>query len=543
MSSQDSLQESKTICPHCWHGFYPDEALFISKHPDLFGDPVAGEAEHRRFAPHEITTGRGDEALDSKGWKMTERACPHCHLQIPQPVLRKRPFFISVVGAPRSGKTYFLTSMVHGLRKDLIRYFGLSLNDSDSHEVKAFLEYEKELFYPSDPMRLTFLHKTQETGSLYNKVLLDGVEVQLPKPFIFTLRPMESHPLAAKLNVKARRNLVLYDNAGESFEFLKEKSGQNRVTQHLSECDAVLFNFDPLQCPDARKRLASVSTDPQVSRLVTVYRQETILSEVVNRIRRHRRLADQEKSTAVLAVCVQKYDVWKSLVPHGNVITADGESQAVIDHASIEFDERQGIGGLDIEEINWISLIVRAFVHDLCPEFVALAEASFRTVRYFPVSALGTSPQLDESASPVAAEANLLKVRPSDVQPFRVTHPMLWLLHKWGLVFRTKRPLDRANKLPQAVIDKVTAEQIWVKSPHSKRVFVLDRDYAGSIIVDPYAGKMLWVPSVQEVTSESAPAATPAPAAPPVRPTAPARSPLKLDPGPQVPRRGWFRKS
>jgi hypothetical protein len=543
MSTDGLLHESKTVCPHCWHRFYPDEALFISKHPELFGDPVAGETENRRFAPHEISKGSGGEPLDPKGWKMTERACPQCHLQVPLPVLTRRPYFISVVGAPRSGKTYFLTSMVHGLRKDLVRFLGLTLNDSDSHEVKAFLEYEKELFFPSDPNSLTFLHKTQETGSLYNKVILDGVEVQLPKPFIFTLRPMESHPLAAKLKVAAQRNLVLYDNAGESFEFLKEKAGHIRVTQHLSECDAVLFNFDPLQCPDARTRLASVSHDPQVSQMSATYRQETILSEVVNRIKRHRALSDGEFAPSVLAVCVQKYDVWKSLVPHGTTINDDGGGKSVVDHSSIEYDQRRGIGGLDIEEINTISLLIRSFIQDLCPEFVALAEASFRTVRYFPVSALGTSPELEDGQTTVDAGANLLKVRPANLQPFRVTHPMLWLLHKWGLILRTTRSKDRASSLPQGEIQKATPYQLTVLSPVSRRVLILDFEYAESVIIDPYVGKPVWIPKAQGIGCATGPnEAQPAKPASPA-PTPPARKALSLDPPPPPPpRRGWFRK-
>ncbi|MCL4854566.1 MAG: hypothetical protein KJZ78_24665, partial [Bryobacteraceae bacterium] len=267
MPLSGSLEEEKVVCPHCWHGFYTDEGHFISRHPDLFGDPVLGDLENRRFAPHEVQAGRNGEVFDPKGWKMTERACPVCHLQIPPTVLTKRPFFLSVVGAPRSGKTYFLTSMVHGLRKELAKSFGLSLHDSDSHEVRAFLEYEKTLFGASDPTQPVFLQKTQEQGSLYNTVRLDGTDVQLPKPFIFSLRPTEANPLARKISAVVNRNLVLYDNAGESFEFLKEKAGHIRVTQHLAECDAVLFNFDPLQVSDARSRLAACSQDPQVTRL------------------------------------------------------------------------------------------------------------------------------------------------------------------------------------------------------------------------------------------------------------------------------------
>jgi hypothetical protein len=240
---------------------------------------------------------------------------------------------------------------------------------------------------------------------------------------------------------------------------------------------------------------------------------------------------------------VQKYDVWKSLVPHGTTINDDGGGKSVVDHSSIEYDQRRGIGGLDIEEINTISLLIRSFIQDLCPEFVALAEASFRTVRYFPVSALGTSPELEDGQTTVDAGANLLKVRPANLQPFRVTHPMLWLLHKWGLILRTTRSKDRASSLPQGEIQKATPYQLTVLSPVSRRVLILDFEYAESVIIDPYVGKPVWIPKAQGIACATGPnEAQPAKPASPA-PTPPARKALSLDPPPPPPpRRGWFRK-
>ena len=144
------------------------------------------------------------------------------------------------------------------------------------------------LFGAADPSQLTALQKTQEQGSLYNVVRLDNVDVQLPKPFIFTLRPTEANPDIAKLGSRLQRNVVLYDNAGESFDFLKEKAGNIRVTQHLSRCHAVLFAYDPLQHPDARVRLANCSRDPKVTSAAITHRQESVLEEVINRMRRHK---------------------------------------------------------------------------------------------------------------------------------------------------------------------------------------------------------------------------------------------------------------
>ena len=57
---------SKVVCPNCWHSFPPEGSCFIAKHPDLVGDPVAGENEYLRFEPTRFNV-KG-EALDPRGF-------------------------------------------------------------------------------------------------------------------------------------------------------------------------------------------------------------------------------------------------------------------------------------------------------------------------------------------------------------------------------------------------------------------------------------------------------------------------------------------
>lgn len=101
----------KIICPNCWHHFPPEEVFFIARHPELLGDPIAGENEYLRFLPNRFTV-KG-EALDYRGLPTTDLACPECHLQIAEAMLEVSPLFISLIGAPLSGKSYFLAH--HGL--------------------------------------------------------------------------------------------------------------------------------------------------------------------------------------------------------------------------------------------------------------------------------------------------------------------------------------------------------------------------------------------------------------------------------------------
>lgn len=538
----NSLMESQVVCPHCWHRFYADQAHFISNHAELFGDEVLPN-EQRRFPPHEVQRDRAGNALDPKGMRMTERACPLCHSQIPPDLLTQRAHIVSVVGAPRAGKTYFLTAMLHTLRKELPRYFAYSLHDSDSHSIEAFLEYERTLFYANDPNEPTFLAKTQEAGRLYTVAHLSGMQVQLPKPFIFSLRPTAANLDVAKCGDGLRRNIVLYDNAGESFDLLKEKDGTSRVTQHLSECDAVIFAFDPLQDPEARRHLAAGSRDPQLSTAAVSSRQETILAETIHRMRRRRNVPDGQPLDVALAICVQKYDIWKSLVPHAVVADAEGRQRHIIDHSSVEYVANLGVGCLDVEEINRISLLVQCFIEDVCPEFAALAEANFRSVRYFAVSALGASP---EHAGPAATTGEHLKIRPAHMQPFRVTDALLWLMYRWRLIRYAQPRAHGAKRYPHGRIQSVAADRMRVVSPLSQRVLLLDSQFAGNSIVDPYSGGMLWVPPLDTakapVQNSTAPVGSSVTAPGQVAATGSPPPKLKLDEPVRPTRQRWFKR-
>ncbi|MDZ4848906.1 MAG: hypothetical protein SGI77_06405 [Pirellulaceae bacterium] len=549
----NSLNEKQVLCPHCWHQFYPDQALYIATHPELYGDDVLGQNENTRYAPSQVQKDRTGIAKDPMGGTMTERACPTCHLQIPPELLIQAGKILSMVGAPASGKTYFLTSMLHELRRELVQKFGLTLRDSDSHEVKVFLDFESTLFASSAPDNLTQLSKTFEAGSQYNIVKINGKDFQLPKPLMFSLSPSLSNP-DKRLSRTLQVPIVLYDNAGESFEFLEEKKTGSRVTQHLSKSEAIFFIFDPALDASTRQKLQSESDDPQVSPInrvppirnggqetfVKPHRQETLLTELINRIRRQRGLPSSHLIPAPLLVCVQKYDIWKSLMPCSKIISKNGTVTDIVDDSSVVFSEKLGIAGLDIDEINRIGLLVRAFLEDSDPTFVELAESNFQTVRYFPVSALGTSPEVDEDVvMKLGYVREALKVRPNKIAPFRVTHPVLWLLLRWKLI----RPLNKRampTNIPHAVasFDRRSGK-MRVTLP-SKRILMLDLEYSEMVIVDPYSEQFVWIPKIEVDTESSSSDQTRK--SEPVKSVAPMHS-LKLQPpAPQPAKRGWFKK-
>lgn len=99
----------QATCPHCWTTFRPEQSLFVTEHVELLGDARLGPDAQTRFLPTRFNV-QGD-AIDAKGFPCSQIACPQCHLTVPRACLELPPLFLSIFGAPGSGKSYYLAAM------------------------------------------------------------------------------------------------------------------------------------------------------------------------------------------------------------------------------------------------------------------------------------------------------------------------------------------------------------------------------------------------------------------------------------------------
>lgn len=137
-------------------------------HPNLFGDPRLGDQQTMRFLPSRFTF--DGEAVDPEGQKTTRLACPACHLEIARPLYQIAPVFFSILGAPASGKSYFLASMSWQLRQLFPGRFSITMTDTDPVANARLHEYEEQQFLNPDPNALVSIAKTQLDGDLYDRV-------------------------------------------------------------------------------------------------------------------------------------------------------------------------------------------------------------------------------------------------------------------------------------------------------------------------------------------------------------------------------------
>ena len=119
---------------------------------------------------------------------------PSCHLAVPRPMFEMRPMFLSIFGSPASGKSYFLAAMTWRLRNILPKYFAVGFNDADPALNHRLHEYESLQFLNPNQEALVAIEKTEAQGDLYDMVLFGDQAVSYPRPFVFSLLPLEGHP-------------------------------------------------------------------------------------------------------------------------------------------------------------------------------------------------------------------------------------------------------------------------------------------------------------------------------------------------------------
>lgn len=422
---------AKVRCPHCWHLFVPADTLWIAEHPDLLGDRLLGPSAAQRFLPNRFTP--QGKALDSRGVPTSRLACPNCHLELPRGVFHLRPVFFSVLGAPASGKSYFLTTMTWRLRTVLPEQFALAFTDLDAVHNQRLQEYENTLFLNRDGETPVELPKTETTGDLYNIVMFGGAPVQYLKPFLFSIQPLTRHPRQSSQS-QSGRMLVIYDNAGESF-LPGADSVRNPVTRHLTLSSAWFFVFDPTQDLRFRREISAVSRDPQVRMELQrpmrelPYRQDTILREAWERVLRHSEATRQRRMPPLIVVCA-KADCWGPLLRSWPLPPAYRMTQ-------------KGVAGVHMEKILQVSREVRELISEFAPELLAATESLSQDVTYIPVSATGCSPEIN-------SKGEIVGFIPKNIQPIWVETPILFTLARWmpGLVGRlmTAPVRDSAEK-------------------------------------------------------------------------------------------------
>jgi len=381
-------------CPVCWLKFDRGDTMNVAVHASLRGDPMLGEAHMQRFSATRFND-RG-QAVDAMGIPAPDLACPHCRRKLPPGFLDAPHHIFSIVGAPSSGKSYYLSVLVKMLQTTLFQQFGVVFRDADPSENVILNQMKTQLFTASTPEEAV-LAKTELEGAMYETLPRLGRKVRLPKPFIFNLSNPRDH--------SQDFSVVFYDNAGEHFEPTRN-SADSPGAQHIAAASGIFFLFDPLHNAEFRRRLIGLD-DPQLEAR-RMDQQDVILAETEVRIKSLLGLDSRQRIATPLAVIVGKSDTWTPLL-------GDAEIRSPL-----------SAGRLDLGIVKANSQLVRALLLEVCPAIVANAEAISSDIMYFAASPLGSSPvEFTDSRGIKMIGADPQKLAPRDAEI-----PTLWVLSR-----------------------------------------------------------------------------------------------------------------
>ena len=381
-------------CPICWLKFDRGDVMHVAVHDSLFGDPLLGEEQMKRF--HATRFNDRGQALDECGIPCTEIACPHCRRTLAPGFFDEPHKIFSIVGAPQSGKSYYLTVLIKLLQTTLFRDFGVVFRDADPTGNAPINEMKAHLFSAQNPAQ-AFLTKTQLEGAMYERLPRYDRMVTLPKPFIYSLSGAESDD--------ENCSIVFYDNAGEHFQ-PGQDSTNSPGAQHIASSDAIFFLFDPTINPDFRRSISG-SEDPQFKSQVSD-QQDIILAETEVRIKKLLGLDRREKVQTPLAVIIGKCDSWIDKIGSENL------KNPIVD------------GTLDVGAVEANSQLVRNLMEEYCPYVIANAERISSDVCYFAASAFGHTPVTFEDDKGVSR----IGPDPQKINPMYVEIPTLWALSR-----------------------------------------------------------------------------------------------------------------
>jgi hypothetical protein len=383
-------------CPICWQHFDGRHILNIASHPSLRGDELLGASEMRRFSPNQFD----DEgnALDDFDIIAPDIACPHCHHRLPLGFVEMPQNIFSIVGAPSSGKSYYLSILIQELKRSLFERFDLTFSDQDPEyniELNASIN---RLFSASTPEQGRIV-KTQLTGGVYRRVKRDGQDVDLPKPYIYN---------ASGNDIEGgEKCIIFYDNAGEHF-LPQNSTSEDFHILHVARAKAIFFIFDPISNIQFKRSLKGVESAQLNLEQYEPDNQDVILAQMNVKIKKALGHPFASKLDFPLSIIVGKSDVWQHIMEDWDEI-----SNPMID------------GRLDQAILERNSKLTRNFLAKLCPAVVAGAEKLSSNVRFFPVSAFGHKPAtyIDSNTG-----VEMIAPDPQSINPQMLEIPTVWAL-------------------------------------------------------------------------------------------------------------------
>ncbi|MEU4160723.1 hypothetical protein [Actinoplanes sp. NPDC026670] len=391
---------TRLTCPYCYGRFAEKEIKFrcgglhpIEGKPCAPGpDPVRGQVLGDTKLQLPVVEGNG-KRLSARCAKCrietTIQICPNCHSQLPVHYSKINNRMVAMIGAKFSGKSVYMTVLMHELIHRVGRRFDAAVTGADERTRKDFSNEERDLYTEG-----VLPGATQTAAAERGRA-----------PFVFRVSLGEHRRFRSTL-----RHTVLsfFDTAGEDLESDK---GVAENVRYLSCADGIIVLLDPLTVPNVMEKFGlDPSVLPQAAnRADSPINILTRVTEVLQKLPGN---GPNKMIDIPVAVAFSKVDaLWEGL-PQDSPLRQPAPGTPY-------FDEGDGEA---------IHAHVQALLYDWeGGQIDQLLTKNYRTFRYFGLSALGAVPAV---RSPGQARQKV----GGAIQPHRVEDPFLWLLSRLKVV-------------------------------------------------------------------------------------------------------------
>lgn len=376
------------VCPYCYDAFREREIMFrCSGAAGPSGRRCAlteDEVQRSRFGytaglpPTFAGDGRRESArCPHCGADTRVKVCPACHTQLPPGFGKVRDRLIALVGARETGKTSYITVLLHELFHGVGERFDAAVMSADDATRQQFVRlYERPLYAEA-----ALPQATRASDNL------------IP-PLVY--RFMIKHRSRLRRNADEML-LSFYDTAGEHFT---SDERFDRLCRYLTGADGVMLLLDPLQLASARSRAVPGARLPATD---LVQQGPVAVLEKITEVL----LGGAERVEKPVAVVLTKLDaLWHDFAEDSPLRRPAPEIPAYPHYDG--YDVHQQVKGLLTE---WGG-----------EEIESIMSSRYARWGYFGVSSLGTPPTSDH------------RVPPGYPRPYRVADPFLWLMSEFDMI-------------------------------------------------------------------------------------------------------------
>lgn len=397
---------SKIItCPYCYNKFENDDVEYQCENIErsVDGTPKCPEEADERFNDHwgipvesrHFFNGKpfglfSSEPKPSKcdkcGKQSSRFVCPHCHNWLPTDMIKDGAEIISIVGAPNSGKTVYFFNLMRQLQiKASSLGISVTVQDEGPDPTKKTSVIYKGM-----------VEKMYENNELPPKTPV--IEGERPIPLIFKV----SNKKAGKKGGKSIY-IVFYDTPGEAFQ---DREQMDRMADHVSNSAGILLFIDPYNIKKLTGTLQSASEEKIVTG--SELENENVLNSLLQKVK------EKESEDKPFAIVFSKIDA----VLDGLSAERAGGLATILDldrNSSFLKTKKFNLSEIDqisnaLEEMSeeWDVEYIKSQVNEKYKE---------ENIKMFAVSSLGSQPR---------------DGRITDLRPYRVMDPLIWILYKIG---------------------------------------------------------------------------------------------------------------